>query len=555
MAKGTDNQATKRPRPQSQHSAIKQPQPKGATFDDAPGRFSAATRDLNEPDERKRRIYEAFAACDTRLDGQVFVGVLSTGIYCRPVCHAPMPKYENCTFFATAAEAEAAGYRPCLLCRAEQAPGMSTADATKNLARRAAFLLREECTSGQSVDALAGRLGYTDRHLRRAFKDEFNLTPVQYLQTCRLLLAKALLTDTDLPVSQVAAASGFKSTRRFNDVFKQRYRLTPSSLRKDAKAKGAVAKGSVANPPALDGITIRLDYRPPYRFDELLGFLRDRALEGVEVVDDRSYARVARMPGPEGEAFGWVRVAKSRHPNALDVTLSDSLLPMTSQVIARVRNLFDIDANPETVYRTIKSLDDMVPGPSVAGTRVPGCFDPFETAVRAIIGQQITVVAANRIAARVVSALGTPVSTGIPGLTTAFPTPADLLAQGPLEERLGPLGVIRSRSRTIAELARALRSGDLRLEPGVSAAEQMERLLAIKGIGPWSANYIVMRTLGYSDAFMETDAGVAHALPDLDAKGRRAIAEQWRPWRSYANAALWYSLAWNRAEDTKGAPS
>ena len=198
---------------------------------------STLRQDLNHPESRKRALYAAFASKDARFDGQAFVGVSSTGVYCRPVCHVHMPKYENCTFYETAAEAEAAGYRPCLVCRPELAPGHSIADASANLARRAASLLREGCTSGESLERMAERLGYTDRHLRRAFQREFEVTPVQYLQTCRLLLAKSLLTDSDLPVSQVAAAAGFKSVRRFNDLFKERYRLTPTAVRKSARRR------------------------------------------------------------------------------------------------------------------------------------------------------------------------------------------------------------------------------------------------------------------------------------------------------------------------------
>ena len=395
---------------------------------------STLRQDLNHPESRKRALYAAFASKDARFDGQAFVGVSSTGVYCRPVCHVHMPKYENCTFYETAAEAEAAGYRPCLVCRPELAPGHSIADASANLARRAASLLREGCTSGESLERMAERLGYTDRHLRRAFQREFEVTPVQYLQTCRLLLAKSLLTDSDLPVSQVAAAAGFKSVRRFNDLFKERSRLTPTAVRKSARR---------------------------------------------------------RTPSHEG----------------------------------------------------IASLDDAVPGAAGLGTRGPGCFDPFETAVRAVLGQQVTVVAANRLAARIVERYGKPMDTGIPGLTHAFPTAAEVAALEPIEDALGVLGVIKTRSRTIAEIARLLEAGDLRFDAGAVVAEQMERLLAVKGIGPWSANYLAMRVLNHPDAFMETDAGVKHALPHLEPKERLELAEQWRPWRSYAVLCLWNSLA------------
>lgn len=495
-------------------------------------------QDLNHPEARKRALYAAFKSKDARFDGQAFVGVSSTGIYCRTVCRAHMPKYENCTFYETAAEAESAGFRPCLICRPELAPGRSITDATSNLARRAASLLRESCTSGESLERLAAKLGYTDRHLRRAFQREFEVTPVQYLQTCRLLLAKSLLADSNLPMGQVAKAAGFRSVRRFNDLFKERYRLTPTDVRKSARGSAA----------ASDGVAFRLSYRPPYRFDSLLAFFRARKLEGVEVVDERSYARTVRMPGDEGDVLGWVRVSDDERAGALRVTMSESLLPVTSQVIERVRRQFDVDCDPYAVHEAIASLDDVIPGAAVLGTRVPGCFDPFETSVRAVLGQQVSVAAANKLAARIVQRYGTPVDTGIEGLDRAFPTAAEVAALDPIEDALGVLGVIKARSRTIADVARLLEEGTLCFDAGAVVLEQMERLLSVKGIGPWSANYIAMRALCHPDAFLETDAGVRHALPGTDARERLALAERWRPWRSYATLCLWNCLA----DETKG---
>ena len=547
--------------------------------------------DLNAPEQRKRAFYAAFKANEARFDGQVFVGVSSTGIYCRPVCRVHMPKYENCTFFRTAAEAEAAGYRPCMRCRPELAPGAANVDAQKSLARRAAALLRERCSTGESVEALAAKLGYTDRHLRRAFEQEFGVTPVQYLQTCRLLLAKTLLTDTHIPVSQVASAAGFGSVRRFNALFKERYRLTPTQLRTHGLPKrahggaaAAVSSGkgrsmrlepgegrrqvdqqelsrnerrTTRQEPGTEecrgtrrgldakggcdaqlGIAFYLAYRPPYEFDRLLGFFRARQLEGVEAVDEHSYTRTVRIT----ELAGWVRVENDAARNRLAVRMSESLLPVISQVAERIRRQFDTDCDPQAVLEGIRSLDDAVPGAAVSGTRVPGAFDAFETAVRAVLGQQVSVQAANKLAARIAEAYGTPVEFGMPGIARLFPAPEDFLALDPIEDALGQLGVIRSRSRTIRELARLIVEGELDLSPAASVSDQMERLLAIPGIGPWSANYIAMRTLGYTDAFLETDAGVKHALPDLSPKERLALAEQWRPWRAYANLCLWNSL-------------
>lgn len=500
------------------------------------GKPTGAVRegDLNASEDARRPLYAAFAAGDVRFDGQIFMGVTSTGIYCRPVCSARLPKFENCRFFRTPAEAEAAGFRPCLTCRPEAAPGLAPVDARASLARRAADLLREECASRDGLSRLAARLGYTDRHLRRAFEEEYHVTPTQYLQTCRLLTAKSLLTDSGLSVSQVARAAGFGSVRRFNQLFRERYHLTPTDLR---KRRGAA-------PAMTETVTVRLGYRPPYRFDKLLEFFRVRALEGVERVDGKAYARTVRIILPSGkEARGWIRVTDDAARQALVVTISESLIECVPQVCARIRRQFDLDSDPQAVYEGIRSLDEIVPGAAVPGTRVPGCFDSFETACRAVLGQQVTVAAASRFAARIVAAYGAPVDTGEEGLTRAFPLPAEVLALEDAESALGALGVIKSRTRTIVEIARLIEAGELLLGPGAVVEEQVHRLLAIRGIGPWSANYLAMRTLSHPDAFMETDSGVAHALPDLSPRERAALAERWRPWRSYANLCLWNSLS------------
>lgn len=489
--------------------------------------------DLNDSEEHRRAVYALFKASDARFDGRVFVGVSSTGVYCRPVCRARMPKFENCTFYHSAAEAEAAGFRPCMLCRPELAPGLSSVDARASLARRAAALLRERCSSGESVEQLAAKLGYTDRHLRRVFEEEFGVTPVQYLQTCRLLLAKSLLTDTRIPVAHVASAAGFGSLRRFNHLFKERYRLTPTQLRKKRSADDD------------QGIVLHLAYRPPFGFEQLLRFFRARQIEGVEAVGDASYTRAARFEGAAadgGDIVGWIRVEDEPSKNRLRIQMSESLLPVISQVAVRVRRQFDVDCDPDAVHEGIRSLDDLVPGAAVRGTRVPGAFDAFETAVRAVLGQQVSVQAANKLAARIAAAYGTSVDLGVEGLRFLFPTARDFLALDPIEDALGELGVIKTRSRTIRELAHLVVGGELDLEPGADIAHQMEMLLAVKGIGPWSASYIAMRTLGYTDAFLETDAGIKHALPDLSPKERLAAAERWRPWRAYANVCLWNSL-------------
>lgn len=500
---------------------------------------------LNEPSERKRAIYGAFEARDARFDGRVYAAVSSTGVYCRPVCphHA---KIENVTFYATAAEAEEAGYRPCLVCRPETAPGLSNADARKSLGRRSAALIQEECTTGDGLAKLAARLGYTDRHVRRVFQDEFGVTPQNFLTTCRLRLAKAMLADTDLPISSVAKASGFKSARRFNDAFKSHYHLVPSEQRRLAKGKGASGLGRRSSSDAGNGaaIRLRLGYRPPLRFDELLTFFRDRALAGVEVVDGKTYARTVRVGMTDGsEVIGWIQVEDDPSRNALVLSMSESLLPATSIVVARVRGMFDLDCDPEVVAEALAPLETIRPGANVLGTRLPGCFDPFETCCRAVIGQQVSVVAANKLAARIVDVFGPRVQTDIGGMDRLWPSPAQITGMGNIAEAFGPLGLIRTRSAVIEEMARMVESGELRFDALADPIEQMNALLSVKGIGPWTANYIAMRALRHPDAFLEKDAGIAHALPEMTPNERLEAVEPCRPWRSYAVISLWNSLA------------
>lgn len=480
--------------------------------------------------------YAALKARDARFDGRFFVGVSSTRIYCRPICRARLPKQENCTFFSTPAEAEQAGYRPCLLCRPELAPGRSVMDATAVLAHRAARLLEEDCGSGQSLERLAGRLGCTSRHLRRVFSDEYHVSPVQYLQTCRLLMAKSLLTDTDLPISDIAMSAGFGSLRRFNDLFKTHYRLSPSQFRKGIPGREA----------CRSEITLHLGYRPPYRWQELIDFLAMRAIPGVEAVRDGAYLRTVRLV-TEGEedAHGWIRVANDAKRNLLNVTLSSTLLPHVPLVLARIRHLFDLESDPSAIDEVLAPMSNLVPGLPVPGMRVPGCFDAFETTVRAVLGQQVTVKAASTLAARMVSAYGTPLATGIEGLTHAFPTPERILELGsPLSDRLGPLGITAARAGTIQALASSYVHGSIDFSPSAHPETEMEKLLALAGIGPWTAHYLAMRVMGWPDAFLETDHGVKKALSPRTRQEIRELAEAWHPWRSYATINLWNSLAW-----------
>ncbi len=484
--------------------------------------------------ENAAGLYAAFKAKDARFDGRFFVGISSTGIYCRPVCRARQPKPENCTFYRTAAEAEQAGYRPCLLCRPELAPGTSITDATANRVYRAARMLEENCGSGLNLVELARRLGCTDRHLRRVFAAEYNVSPVQYLQTCRLLLAKNLLTDTNLSVLEVAMAAGFGSLRRFNDVFKKHYHLSPTVLRKRVSEEKRTSRD----------ITLALGYRPPYPWEEMLRFLAGRAIAGIDMIKDGEYLRTVHLVAAEEKhLFGWLRIGHRPQKNVLTVTISETLLPVLPQVLGRVRHLFDLHCDPDAVYETLRAMNDIRPGLCVLGTRLPGCFNAFEMVVRAVLGQQVTVKAASTLAARLVAAHGTPIQTGIQGLTHVFPTPEDILALGsPIENHLGSLGVIATRSKTIYELARACFQGELDFDHCARPEEEIKKLMAIRGIGSWTAQYIAMRAMEWPDAFLETDVGIKNALPDYTPKELLKMAEAWRPWRSYATVNLWNTL-------------
>lgn len=430
--------------------------------------------------------------------------------------------------------AEQAGFRPCLLCRPELAPGTLTVDATASLVRRAARVLEESCGSGYSLGEIAIRLGCTDRHLRRAFKAEYNVTPVQYLQTCRLLFAKNLLTDTAVSVLDVAMAAGFGSLRRFNELFKKQYRLVPTALRRQA-AGGKSHESDV---------TLALGYRPPYQWQRMLDFLAQRAIPGVDLVRDGEYLRTVHLvTGKQRHVYGWVRIGHRPQKSVLTVTVSSSLLCVLPQVLVRVRHLFDLYCDPEAVHEILSSMNDIRPGLFVPGTRLPGCFDPFEMAVRAVLGQQITIKAASTLASRLVGVYGTHVQTGIEGLTHALPSPADILAlDGTIDNHLGPLGITAARANTILQLASAIVRGTVNFGLCAQPEIEMKKLMAIRGIGAWTAQYIAMRTMGWSDAFLDTDHGIKKALAPLTSKETVALAEAWRPWRSYATVNLWNSL-------------
>lgn len=479
--------------------------------------------------------YAAFKAHDTRFDGRIFMGVSSTGIYCRPICRVKMPREENCSFHTSAAAAEAAGFRPCLKCRPELAPGNSPMDSIARLARQTTLAIEEEGVSESSLSELSKRLNVSGRHLRRAFAAEYGVSPVKYQQIRKLLLAKHLLTDTALSVTDAAFAAGFGSIRRFNDLFKKQYRLSPRDFRQESKAGQA---------KETDGVTLLLGYRPPYAWNELLSFLGSRAIPGVESVLDNSYRRTVTVLDGEAVLRGWICVRNLSGKNALALTLAPALLPALSKLLAKVRLLFDVNCDPIEVSERLVSLNERLGGALTPGLRLPGCFDSFEMAVRAVLGQQITVKAARTLAMRFAAEFGKTVTTPFAELTRVFPTYAEVTElEPPIEALFGPLGIIGARARSICVLAQALASGEIILTQRANPEKEMQKLLRLPGFGPWTVQYIAMRALAWPDAFPYTDYGVKKALEGLSPKEIIQMAENWRPWRSYATIALWNSLS------------
>jgi AraC family transcriptional regulator of adaptative response / DNA-3-methyladenine glycosylase II len=478
--------------------------------------------------------YQVITARDARFDGRLFVGVTSTGIYCRPICRVRTPKRQNCRFFETPAQAEAQSFRPCLKCRPEIAPGpgfaWSVMDASRTLARQAANWLDTRAASGDmpSLADLALHLGVSDRHLRRIFQAEHGVTPVQYVQTRRLLMAKQLLTDTRMPVSQVALASGFASLRRFNAAFAENYRMSPTRLRGDADDDAA---------PADSAITIKLGYRAPYDVTRLLRFVAQRAIPGIEEVDGLRIRRTLRA-GTIAEGPGWLEAEFIPERSQLRLSFAPELAPASARLLSAVRRWLDLDATPQAIDAVLEQL------PGEAGLRLPGSLDAFELAVRAVLGQQVTVAAARTLARRVVATFGEPLVTPWPELDRAFPSPDRIAATAP--ERIAELGIIRTRANAIVALAQAWPELSAHIDGRHAPEALIETLCALPGIGPWTAHYIAMRALSWPDAFPPQDVAVLKAMKQLfnTASQREAdsAAEAWRPWRAYAVLRLWNSL-------------
>ncbi|MEZ5994688.1 MAG: AlkA N-terminal domain-containing protein [Hyphomonadaceae bacterium] len=457
------------------------------------------------------------AACDARdrrFDGRFYIGVTSTGIYCRCVCPARLVKRQNRTFWPSAAAAEAAGFRPCLLCRPERAPGLAPIDAPARLAAAAYTRIEAGALEEDGLETLARELGVTSRHLRRVMNAEFGASPIQIAQTGRLLAARRLLNETALPVTEIAFASGFRSLRRFNATMKERYGAPPSKMR----SRKAIARGET--------FSVSLSPRGDYNITPILEFLALRALPGVEIGGAKTYARVLKWNG----VLGWIEVRMGA--KGLDLTLSENLAPHLRPLVANVRGAFDLDAEMTAVDAHLASdaglARDVKREP---GVRVPGMLDGFECAVRAVLGQQVTVAGARTLTGRLAARFGVALERGPEGLSTAFPDAAALANAG--AAAIAKIGLPLKRAETLHRLAAASAEGKVMLARGAIAAGRAS-LAEIPGIGPWTIEYIAMRALGDPDAYPATDIALVNAL------GRKGeTLEHLKPWRAYAAIRLW----------------
>jgi AraC family transcriptional regulator of adaptative response / DNA-3-methyladenine glycosylase II len=472
--------------------------------------------------------YRALVAHDARFDGAFFVGVKTTGIYCRPICRARTPRRDRCVFFTRAAMAEREGFRACFRCRPERAPGHASVDAVSRLVGFAAKKIEEGALNESSVDELAASLGVGARHLRRVMQDELGVGPIELAMSRRVALARELLLGTSLPIAEIAFASGFASIRRFNDAYRAHQRMTPSEVRRPGLARGEENRA----------LRIVLDVRPPFDPAVAFAFLRARAVVGSEAFVGDAYVRATSIGGKAG----LVTITPAKGKDALVVQVSSTLASSLMPIAVRVRRVFDTDTDPSLIGAHL-ARDPLLKKRIAArpALRVMGAFDPFEWAVRAVLGQQVSVRAALTIASRLVARFGTPVKTDAELDLSAWPDAARLA--NATEEAIGSIGLTRARARTVRALARAVADGAVVLDRTADGGETREALLALPGVGPWTADYIAMRALGWPDAFPAGDLGLRKALGGVSTAECEARSERWRPWRAYAAAHLWTGTA------------
>jgi AraC family transcriptional regulator of adaptative response / DNA-3-methyladenine glycosylase II len=470
--------------------------------------------------------YRALLTRDARFDGRFFTGVRTTGIYCRTGCPAQTPKQANCAFYPSAAAAEVAGFRSCLRCRPEHAP--ATAPANRQVERAMAIIAEGYEADGPGLDglSLAARLGLGERQLRRLFAAHLGASPKAVAQTRRHLLARQLVVETDLPLTEVALAAGFESLRRFNHVFLTLYGQPPSRMRRAAPRKDTRA-----------GLTLSLPFRPPYDWPGIIAVLTAHAIPGVEVVTPDSYARLITLGGHHGTVVVAPGVTTPGGQTSLTATIDFPALKFLPRIVARLRRIFDLDADPGPIDDVLAADPGLAPLVAARpGLRVPGAWDGFELATRVILGQQVSVAAGGRLAGKLVTLFGTPVETAIPGLTGLFPTPERLVAEA--ETLSLRLNMPRARAAAIVNLARAVTAAPDLLERGEGLDASVRRLCDVPGIGPWTAQCIALFALREPDAFPPRDVGLQRALGLTD-RHLMARAESWRPWRAYAAMHLW----------------
>jgi AraC family transcriptional regulator of adaptative response / DNA-3-methyladenine glycosylase II len=474
----------------------------------------------------------AIASRDARFDGRFFTAVRTTRVYCRPVCPARTPRPENVTFFPSAAAAEGAGYRPCLRCRPETAPGSPAWAGTATTVARALRLIEQGALDAESVESLAARLGIGGRHLRRLLVEHLGATPAALALTRRLHFARRLLVETNLPVSAIAGAAGFGSLRRMNSSFRDAFAAPPSALRKTPAASSPSSPSrAAARTHDAPLIVLSLACRPPFDGPALLAFLAPRCVAGCERVEGSSWLAVVRV----GDITGTVELSLLRDRSGITLRAPAAFAPHALSLVSRARALFDLDADPRAINERLRL--DATLRPLIAlrpGLRVPGAWDAFPLAVRAILGQQVSVAAASTLAGRLVAAFGEPISSGRAGLDHLFPSPA-ALAEASLED----VGITTARARSIRALSAAVAAGEPLLAPAPDLDSALARLTALPGIGPWTAAYIAMRALREPDAFPSGDLVLDRALAVKSSREREARTRAWRPFRAYAAMHLW----------------
>ena len=474
--------------------------------------------------------YRAVKSRDRRFDGVFFIAVRTTGIYCRPSCPARTPAYENVTFHPTAAAAQSAGYRACKRCLPDATPGSPDWDVAADVAGRAMRLIADGVVDRDGVEGLAARVGYTSRHLTRLLTQELGAGPLALARAKRAQTARVLLETTELGAADVAFAAGFRSVRQFNDTVREVYASTPTQLR------GRRGHGSTGGT-----IQLRLAVRTPFAGRALLDFLETRAVAGIETVTGPTYARTLRLPHGTGVVELELQDQTEEGTTAfVPATFRLDDLRDLSAAVERVRRLVDADCDPVAIGDAFAG--DPLLGQlarTTPGLRVPGHVDGDELAVRAVLGQQVTVAAARTAAARLVREYGDPLPEPHGALSRVFPTVERLAALDPES-----LPMPRARGRALVGLCRALADGDIRLDRGADRDAVREALLAIPGIGPWTADYIALRALGHPDVFLPKDTGIRDALRGLgrDPADSSRLAAAWSPWRSYAQLYLWHTL-------------